>query len=110
MTDYSELLERLERRADLITTPVVYAEDADVADDIHLAATTIRTLLAERDAVHAKAWNEAIEAAAGFADQLHEGYREGFDQTEHGTRIYEELRVQAGTARHIADAIRALKP
>jgi len=59
MTDHSELIERL-----LDPTPPHYGKCL-------AAATAIRDLIAERDAAHAKGWNEAIdelESADGFGE------------------------------------------
>lgn len=63
MTDYSELIERLEDQAHMTQRDGLAAMLATATE----AATAIRDLIAERDAAHAKGWNEAIEAAAKVA-------------------------------------------
>jgi hypothetical protein len=52
---------------------------------------------------------EGLEMAAKFADQLHEGYKSGFEDAGIAAKNRETLRTQAGTSRHIAAAIRSLK-
>jgi len=59
MTDNSELIERLEELGGTLGNP---------------AARLIRDLIAERDAAHAKGWNEAIEAGAEAMGNLWELY------------------------------------
>jgi|GEM_PF-5249297 len=67
MTDHSELIERLQMKQRLADSNTrfgvmpsrMYAQ----------AATAIRDLIAERDAAHAKGWNEAIEAAVNDTER-----------------------------------------
>lgn len=92
MSDYNELLERLEAPAYWFSGS---ADGHEAENDTpYEAATAIRTLLAERQA----GWNDAIEAAAKVA--------EDFEGTASMERCDDPL-AAAGCA--IADDIRALK-
>jgi len=73
MTDHSELIERLEKQAHICQTSksIGLITKTRSADAMQRAATAIRDLIAERDAAHAKGWNEAIdelESADGFGE------------------------------------------